>query len=195
MNNALPARFVAVVALLCVSPALALDVDLDPVPQIPLRVGESQHFLVNLSNASAACSGKVSFAALPEGLAAEPKEQPFDVPAGGSVQLVFKVACTAWGDAVTLRPAVTVAGDEPVNFPEKLRTIVIRDQKLLDTRPVDDKGLLLYYSFGDGWQGHSNSNIFADKQVGERSLWNEGLWNAPGGVRGNGSWSCSGDAE
>ena len=185
----------AAIGLLCVSSAMGVDVDFDPVPQLPLRAGESQHFLVNLSGASAACRGKVSFPELPEGLAAEPKEQPFDLAPGKSVQLVFRVTCTAWGGPATIRPTVTVAGDEPVNFPEHLRTIVIRDQKLLDKKPVDAKGLLLYYSFGDGWPGHSNSNIFADKQVGERSLWNEGLWNAPGGVKGNASWSCSGDAE
>ena len=185
----------AAIGLLCVSSAMGVDVDFDPVPQLPLRAGESQHFLVNLSGASAACRGKVSFPELPEGLAAEPKEQPFDLAPGKSVQLVFRVTCTAWGGPATIRPTVTVTGDEPVNFPEHLRTIVIRDQKLLDKKPVDAKGLLLYYSFGDGWPGHSNSNIFADKQVGERSLWNEGLWNAPGGVKGNASWSCSGDAE
>ena len=185
----------AVVLGLCAAPGMGVDVDLDPVPQIPLRVGQSQHFLVNLSKPAAACRGKVSFAELPEGLAAEPKELPFELAPGKSVQLVFKVTCTAWGEPATIRPKVTVAGDEPVNFPEHLKTKVIHDQKLLDKKPVDAKGLLLYYSFGDGWQGHSNSNIFADKQVGERSLWNEGLWNAPGGVKGNGSWSCSGDAE
>ena len=181
--------------LLAVSSARAVEVDLDPVPQIPLRVGQSQPFLVNLSRPAAACSGKVRFANLPEGLRAEPAERAFKLQAGQSVQLVFEVTCTAWGEPATVRPTVTVSGDEPVNFPARLKTNVIRDQKLLDKKPVDDKGLLLYYSFGDGWKGHSNGNIFADKCVGERSLWNEGLWNAPGGVRGNGSWACSGDAE
>jgi len=180
--------------VLCVSSALALDVDLDPVPQIPLRAGQSQHFLVNLSGA-ATCRGKVSFADLPEGFAAEPKEQSFDLAPGKGVQLVFKITCTAWGEPATIRPAITVAGQDRVNFPERLKTIVIRDRKLLDKKPVDDKGLLLYYSFGDGWKGHSNSNIFADKCAGQLSLWNEGLWNALGGVKGNASWACSGDAE
>ncbi|MHC4717245.1 MAG: COG1470 family protein, partial [Planctomycetota bacterium] len=185
----------ALIGLLWVSSTMGVDVDLDPVPQIPLRAGQSQHFLVNLSNASATCRGKVSFADLPEGFAAEPKAQPFELAPGKSVQLVFRITCTAWGGPATVRPTVTVEGDQPVKFPEHLKTNVIRDRKLLDKQPVDDKGLLLYYSFGDGWKGHSNSNIFADKCVGERSLWNEGLWNAPGGVKGNASWACSGDAE
>jgi len=200
MNGLTPpgifSRWVGAVVLgLSAASGLGVDVDLDPVPQIPLRASGSQHFLVNLSKASAACKGKVAFADLPEGLSAEPTEQAFDLAPGKGVQLVFKITCTAWGKPATIRPTVTVEGNEPVRFPEHLKTIVIRDQKLLDKRPVDAKGLLLYYSFGDGWKGHSNSNIFADKFVGERSLWNEGLWNAPGGVKGNGSWACSGDAE
>ena len=77
--------------ILATSTARAVEVDLDPVPQIPLRVGESQHFLVNLSNASAVCRGKVSFADLPRGFTAAPKEQPFDLAPGKGVQLVFKV--------------------------------------------------------------------------------------------------------
>lgn len=189
-------RRVAGLAALCLSSmAWAVEVDLDPAPQIPLRVGQSQHFLVNLSKPAAACGGKVSFAELPEGLSAEPKEQAFKLEPGGTAQLVFKVSCTAWGEPVVVRPKVTVEGGEAVNFPEHLQTKVIRDQKLLDKKPVDDQGLLFYYSFGDGWPGHSNSNIRADKYVGEFSMWNEGLWNAEGGVKGMGTWGASGDAE
>ncbi|KKL79205.1 hypothetical protein LCGC14_2017170 [marine sediment metagenome] len=159
----------------------ALDVDMDPAPRIPLRVGHSQHFLVHLSGAKAACSGTVSFKDLPAGLAAEPAERKFALKAGESRGLVFKITNGQWGAAATVRPKISVAGDEPVNFPQRLKTEIIRDKKMLDKPPVDGKGLLFYYSCGDGKSYRANY-LYADKAAGRDKMWDEGMWEAPGGV-------------
>ncbi len=172
----------ALAACLAVCPrAHGLDVDIDPVPRIPLRKGDTQVFLINLSKATAACKGTVSFEKLPEGLAASPAKQDFSLAAGGSEQLVFTIACAAWGGEDTIRPEVTVTGDEPVNFPDRLKTTIVRDQKKLDKKPIRPDGLLAYFSCGDAAAGEYHH---FDACAGNKRFWEEGIWYHPGGLRG-----------
>ena len=170
----------------------ALDVDIDPAPRIPLRPGDYQHFLVHLSGAKAACSGTVSFKPLPAGLSAEPAELKFALKGGEEKLLVFKVTNSQWGETVTLRPKVTTEGAEPVNFPDRLKTEIVRDRKMLDKPPVDDKGLLFYYSCGDG-RPYQSDHLHADKAAGRDKMWDEGMWESPGGVKGKCIRGANGD--
>ena len=125
MKRALSALAAAGCLLLCLE-VWALDVDMDPVPRFPLRKDDSQVFLIHLSGAKADCQGAVSFEKLPEGLAASPAKQNFRLERGESRLLVFTVKNTAWGADAVVRPVVTVTGDEPVNFPERLKTTFVR---------------------------------------------------------------------
>lgn len=161
--------------------ALGLDVDMDPVPRFPLRKDDTQVFLVDLSKTKAACKGTVSFGKLPEGLEASPATQDFSLAAGGSKQLVFIIKCTAWGKEETIRPVVTVQGDEPVNFPDRLKTTIVRDRKTLDRRPLNSDGLLAYFSCGDA---SPKEYHHFDRCVGNKRFWEEGIWYHPGGVKG-----------
>ena len=167
----------------------ALDVDMDPVPRIPLRKDDTQVFLVHLSKAAKPCRGTVSFEKLPAGLEAAPRKQEFSLAPGASKLLVFTIKNTVWGKPAVVRPEVVVDGGEPVNFPEALKTTIVRARKFvmqpynvrasLDTKPLDEKGLLVYYSCGGG-----NKGVELDKSVGFSKMWNEGLWYHDGGVKG-----------
>jgi len=173
--------------------ALAVNVDMDPVPRIPLRPGESQHFLVHLSGAKTACSGAFGFPDLPDGLTCEPKRLEFKLKPGESKLLVFKITNTKWGEMVTIRPKLVAAAiKEPVNFPENLKTQIVRDKKMLDKKPVGENGLLFYYSCGDG-EPYRASYLVADKAAGRAKMWDEGMWIAPGGVKGNCFRGANGD--
>jgi len=175
------------------SSALAVTVDLDPVPRIPLRPGESQHFLVHLSAAKGPCEGTVSFADLADGLKAEPAERKFALKPGEEKLLVFKITNTKWGDTVTIRPKLVGAViKEAVNFPEHLKTQIVRDRKMLDKKPVGPNGLLFYYSCGDG-EPYRAGYLVADKAAGRAKMWDEGMWIAPGGVKGNCFRGANGD--
>jgi len=169
--------------------AHALDVDMDPVPRIPLRKSDTQVFLVHLSGPKAACKGTVSFEDLPDGLAATPAKQAFDLAPGGATLLVFTVRCTAWGTEDTIRPTVTIAGDEAVNFPERLKTTIVRDRAKLDKKPLNADGLLAYYSCGDAKPGEYTH---FDASVGINRFWEEGIWYYPGGVKGRAVFGCNG---
>ena len=171
-----------VLACLAAPPAsVALDVDMDPVPRFALRKGQTLTFLINLSGAAGECRGTVSFAKLPAGLEASPAKQDFALAAGESKQLVFAIGNTAWGDEAVVRPAVTVEGDEPVNFPDRLRTTLLRDAKTLDRPPLNADGLLAYYSCGDASEKEYHH---FDRCVGNKRFWNEGIWYHAGGVKG-----------
>ena len=122
--------------------AFALDAEMDPAPLIPMRVGEYQHFLVTLSNAKAACEGTVKFKDLAAGLSAEPAELEFKLAPGESRTLAFKISNSAWGEPALVRPEITVKGAEALNFPELFKTEIMRDQKILDKKPLDEQGLL-----------------------------------------------------
>ena len=159
----------------------ALDVDMDPVPRFPLRKGDTLVFLINLSKAKAACKGTVSFEKLLDGLEASPAKKEFSLAAGGSAELVFAIKCTAWGKEATIRPVVTAAGDEPVNFPERLKTTIVRDREMLDKKPIRPDGLLAYFSCGDA---SPKEYHHFDRCAGNKRFWEEGIWYHRGGVKG-----------
>ena len=173
--------------------AQAVNVDLDPVPRIPLRPGESQHFLVHLSKSQAGCSGAFAFPDLPDGLTCQPKQVAFRLKPGEQKLLVFKITNTKWGETVTIRPKlVDAAIKEPINFPANLKTQIVRDRKMLDKKPVGENGLLFYYSCGDG-EPYRTSHLLADQAAGRAKMWDEGMWIAPGGVKGNCFRGANGD--
>ena len=153
---------------------------MDPVPRLPLRKGDTQAFLINLSKATAACKGTVSFANLPAGLEADPVKQEFSLAAEERRQLVFTIKCTAWGKEDTIRPTVTMA-EQPGIFPERLKTTIVRDAKMLDKKPLDEMGLLAYFSCGDASEKEYHH---FDRSVGNKRFWEEGIWYHPGGVKG-----------
>ena len=159
----------------------AVNVDMDPVPRFPLKKGDYLNFLVHLSGAKAACTGTVSFANLPAGLSAEPVDQKFALKPGEETLLVFKVTNKAWGAEATVRPEVRVTGDRgTVNFPAEYKTVLVRDAKSLDKKPLDEKGLLAYYSCGDAKVARPSF----DRSVGRSKFWDEGVWYHAGGVKG-----------
>jgi concanavalin A-like lectin/glucanase superfamily protein/chitobiase/beta-hexosaminidase-like protein len=171
------------VAMLCLAltgVAQAVNVDMDPVPRFPLRKGDDLTFLVQLSGAAKACKVTVTFENLPAGIKAEPAEQSAGLKPGEEKLLVFKVACTEWGPDAVVRPTVTADGGEPVNFPDRLKTTLVRDAKQLDKKPLDEKGLLAYYSCGDSGKRRP---VF-DRSVGRAKFWDEGVWYSAGGVKG-----------
>lgn len=183
--------------LVCIAFALpvpALDVDMDPVPIIPLRPGESQTFLIHLSKAKAACKGIAAFSKVPEGLEVVPPTQDFELKPGAPKLLVFIVKCTAWGEPTAIRPEIKVEGGESVNFPAILKTTILRDQKKFDKKALDEKGLRFYYSCGDGPK-HKHNSTWADKGSGKRHLWVEFFWVQPGGVKGKCLRGANGDTK
>ena len=181
-RSAVPSAFVC--WLLCMAfaaPALAVNVDMDPVPRFPLRKGDHLNFLVHLSGAKRQVSGMVSFKNLPAGLSAEPAEQKFALKPGEEKLLVFKVTNNALGAEEVVRPDVFLGeAAEVVNFPEHLKTTLVRDAKSLDKKPLDDKGLLAYYSCGDAKPARAHF----DRSVGRAKFWDEGIWYSAGGVKG-----------
>jgi len=179
----------AVACLTVCAECHGLDVDMDPVPRLGLRKNDDQVFLVHLSGAAAACKGTVSFETLPDGLAATPAKMDFDLAAGESKLLVFTVKCAEWGKPVTVRPVVAAAGDAAVNFPDRLKTTIVRDQAQLDKKPLDGDGLLAYYSCGDAEAGEYHN---FDKSVGYNRFWEEGIWYHPGGVKGRAVFGMNG---
>ncbi|HUU21697.1 MAG TPA: LamG-like jellyroll fold domain-containing protein [Phycisphaerae bacterium] len=187
MNRTLPLAL-AVAGLVACIPCYALDVDMDPVPRFPLRKGDTQVFLIHLSNASKACEGAVRFAPLPEGIEAEPAGEDFQLSPGQSKLLVFTVKCTAWGAPAIVRPTVT-AGDEPVNFPDRLKAEIVRDQGQLDKKPLNDDGLLAYFSCGDA---SDEEYTHFDQSVGYNRFWEEGIWYHAGGVKGRAVFGMNG---
>jgi hypothetical protein len=141
--------------------AFCLYVDMDPCPRIPLRPNESQYFLINLSQASSACNGTVSFSNLPAGLTSQPVSQNFSLSAGNTQLLVFKITSTMWAETCLVRPVVTVSGGEAIDFPGSLVTQIMRDStyyepiygigtRSLKNDPLDANGLLAYYSCTSG---------------------------------------------
>ncbi len=179
--RALSAVLALMVCLVVGVEAVAIDVDMDPVPRFPLRKGDTLTFLITLSGAEADCKGRVSFEKLPDGLAAEPAKADFELAAGASKQLVFVLRCTAWGGEDDVRPVVTVAGGEAVNFPERLKTTIVRTRKMLDKKPIRADGLLAYYSCGDF--SKTEYHHF-DRCAGNQRFWEEGIWYHDGGVKG-----------
>jgi hypothetical protein len=177
----LPITLAVIASVLVSVESHALDVDMDPVPRFPLRKDDTLVFLINLSKTKAACKGTVSFEKLPEGLEASQGKREFSLAAGGSQQLVFTIKCTAWGKEDTIRPVVSVQGDERVNFPERLKTTIVRDQKKLDKKPIRPDGLLAYFSCGDA---SPKEYHHFDACAGNKRFWEEGIWYHPGGVQG-----------
>jgi len=162
---------------------------MDPVPRIPLRKDDTQVFLIHLSKAKAACKGTVSFEGLPEGLVASPQKTDFTLSPGESQRLVFTVKCTAWGKEQTVRPEVTVAAGEPVHFPQRLKTTIVRDRAKLDKKPLNADGLLAYYSCGDAAPGEYHH---FDACAGFKRFWEEGIWYHAGGVKGRAVFGMNG---
>jgi len=187
MSKALPIALAVAGFAACI-PCYALDVDMDPVPRFPLRKGDTQVFLIGLSNAAKACQGTVRFATLPEGIEAEPASRDFRIAPGQSRLLVFTVKCTAWGAPAVVRPTVT-AGDEPVDFPDRLQAEIIRDRAALDKKPLNADGLLAYYSCGDA---SDDEYHHFDRCVGYRRFWEEGIWYHAGGVKGRAVFGMNG---
>ena len=163
-----------------IRPGSILDVDMDPVPQIPLKKGASQAFLIHLSNGGKKCRGTVKFENLPDRLVAEPTQQKFELKSGQERLLVFQIKCADWGKPVTIRPTVSVEGDASVNFPKHLETTIVHSRKF-DLPPLEN-GLLVYHSLGDNPTGQSGR---FDKSVGYDRCWSEGFWVHSGGVKGN----------
>ncbi|OGK00526.1 MAG: hypothetical protein A2487_13610 [Candidatus Raymondbacteria bacterium RifOxyC12_full_50_8] len=118
---------------------------------------------------------------MPSGLSSDPQEQTFNLTAGDSVLLVFKVTNASWGDSVYIRPQITVNGSEQLTFSDSLVTNVIRNQAILNKAPLDTQGLLVYYSCGDAMDGEYK---YFDRSVGDTSFWEEGIWYHDGGVKG-----------
>lgn len=151
-----------------------LRVEMDPMSRLPLPVGRSQHFVVRIANGRAptkfisqkagACRGAVKLD-LPPGMTAEPPEQRFDLPEDGAATLTFLVTNREWSkEPANVRPQVRFDGEtDPVEVicPG---TTVIRDQELIETRPLEADGLLVYA----GWDDRDKGGKF-DRSAGSPS--------------------------
>ncbi|KKL12814.1 hypothetical protein LCGC14_2532000, partial [marine sediment metagenome] len=124
-----------------------LRVEMDPMQQIPMVPGRTQHFFVHIDNMKSSspggpantfishragpCSGTISLD-LPNTMTAEPAEQAFELAENGSKTLIFKVTNTAWADEPTMvRPLIRFKGESQplqVLFPG---TTVTRNRQML----------------------------------------------------------------
>jgi hypothetical protein len=167
-----------------------LRVDMDPAQQFPMVKGSTQHLLVHVSNERASkpggppdmfisqSTGAVKATAtvqVPEGMDVTPKEIPFELPAeGGRKTLVFKVHNDRWGkELVRVRPLFTFQGEkEPIEhvYPG---TNVIRDEEVLDFKPLDDRGLTFYGGFEKNENRASSPRNITG--WGNRSYYHEGV--------------------
>jgi len=154
----------------------------DPYWQIPMQKGHTQVFVVHLSNErisprpvlgkgmptflshrAGPCRGVVRMD-LPEGMEARPKERPFQLVANAETTLVFTITNNRWGaEQVQVRPVVRFEGESTASEVAYPGTDVVRDEKRIAYKPVDDKGLLFYVSW-------DKSNT-ADKSSGSPGYW------------------------
>ncbi|HET6428773.1 MAG TPA: LamG-like jellyroll fold domain-containing protein [Phycisphaerae bacterium] len=136
-----------------------MRVDMAPNMRMPLPAGENQYFWVRLSNVTGPdkfihykagpCRGVLTFD-LPEGMTAEPAEQPFDFGADQTKSFLFKVTNTLWDPAeVKVRPVIRLEGVAEALELLEPGTTVIRDRDQIDHKPLDDSGLLVYWGFND----------------------------------------------
>ena len=156
-----------------------LSVDVCPYNQVALRKGRFQHLIVTLDNTTGAnkflshragpCKGTVSFN-LPDGLTVAPAEQAFELRANDRKTLVFKLTNNDWSDKdVRVPPVIRLDGHKApieITYPG---TKIIRNQAVIDYRPLDDQGLLAYASWDD------KKFCGFDKAVGKRGVGHGGL--------------------
>ncbi len=160
-----------------------LRVEVDPMQRIPMPPGRYQHFFVRIDNKKSKspggppntfishkagpCKGTVGFD-LPKGMRAEPAQQPFDLAANQEKTLVFKIFNEAWDEEPGMvRPAIRFAGESRavrVLFPG---TTVVRSRKLLDFKPLDEKGLLVYASWDDRTKGANYDRACGSVRCGQ----------------------------
>ena len=159
-----------------------LRVEIDPMQRIPLAKGRTQHFFVHIDNRKTTmggppntlishkagpCKGTVSFD-LPEGMTAIPAEQPFVLGENEAKTLIFQVRNDAWGDEIVYaRPMVKFEGEKDALCVLHPGTTVTRSQAMLDFKPLDDKGLLVYASWDDQSKGASYDKACGSTRAGQ----------------------------
>ncbi len=134
-----------------------LGVDLQPRKQMPMRKGDVQYFQVRVSNAhkflhgskSQAKKGMVSLTPHP-GLTIEPQSVPFQLKDSDAQTFIFKVTNAAWDkNKIRLRPVITLDGASTPISNLCVGTPIVRHQELIDVKPLDENGLLVYASYDD----------------------------------------------
>lgn len=140
-----------------------LRVEMDPMNRIPMPKGAYQYFEIHLNNGKSesklinhkagACKGKLAFK-LPEGMTAEPAELPFELKENEKKTLVVKVTNNQWGEKIVrVRPVLKLDGIDKTFETICLGTTVTRNQKRIDYKPLDDKGLLVQATWDDKTKG------------------------------------------
>ncbi|MCJ8331059.1 MAG: hypothetical protein MJH11_13925, partial [Lentisphaeria bacterium] len=122
-----------------------LGVEMHPRKQMPMRKGDVQYFRVKVSNENAflhpnsASANKGVLRLTPfEGLAIEPKSISFQLKKNESKYFIFKVTNSIWSDQIIrLRPEITLAGSKTPISNLAVGTRIVREQKLIDIKPLD----------------------------------------------------------
>ena len=136
-----------------------LRVDMVPNLRMPLPKGEHQYFEVRLANGkgrdkflshkAGPCKGVLTFD-LPTGMSVEPQETPFAFGENETKRFLLKVTNHEWGkDVVRVRPVIRLEGAKEVLELVEPGTTVIRDPAVVDHKPLDDTGLLVYAGWND----------------------------------------------
>ncbi|NRA38268.1 MAG: hypothetical protein HRU15_09020, partial [Planctomycetes bacterium] len=119
--------------------------------------GDVQYFQVTVSNENAflhpakgtAKKGSVSLTPF-AGLHVEPQQFDFTLKNKDTQKFIFKVTNDKWDvNKIRLRPIITIASSEKPVSNLVVGTLIVRDQALIDTQPLDEDGLLMFCGYDD----------------------------------------------
>ncbi|PCJ57757.1 MAG: hypothetical protein COA79_14825 [Planctomycetota bacterium] len=145
-----------------------LGINMIPKQQFPLKVNEHQYMQVTVSNknkflhsSTGVCKGIVKLL-LPDGMKAAPEQFTFNLKKSDTVKVIFKVTNLKWDDNPgKIIPIILLNGQTtPISHVAFQGTTVIRNQILIDLKPLDDMGMLVYASYDDLTKGgHFDKSI------------------------------------
>jgi len=133
-----------------------LGLEMIPHMRMPIRKDETLYYQVTVSNKfrflhpeTGACEGILRLD-MPPGMACEPEAHGLKLGEKEARVFVFKVTSRQWNPMDSyIRPQITLAGQgAPLSILEP-GVLVIRDQKRIDIKPLDESGLLVYASYDD----------------------------------------------
>ena len=169
-----------------------MRVDMVPNLRMPLPKGQHQYFEIRLANGkgpdrflshkAGPCKGALTLD-LPKGMTVEPKECRFQFGQNAEQRFLVKVTNNAWGkDPVAVKPLIRLDGTAETLEVLEPGTTVIRDQALVDHKPLDQAGLLVYA----GWNDRKLNGRFTRSVGRGRPHHHPGTTSAfiPGGVKG-----------